>query len=471
MSSKTKAGTGEHHVFVCPQEDTPSNDTTGFQRDRHYLRIEAVRWYVNQQGNFLKKRQAGGILELVVGGDTDKATFQLGLGKYQLEQGATTAPIFDRAVLPNRRYLGGDLTIRAFVRVMREDKLLGSLLRNMAQSSLGIVAGSIATGPGSAVGTMALTAAGKSLADGIQSILKDAEGTDDVLDPGGAEGTFELSKLKGPENYIVIHRGEKLSAVTALVRELGGEPQLFRGTTPVEDGAWLLLRVRREDAYGATRPWDDDLRNARAELRELFTRWKNGDKTQDEVKKVLLATGQTDAPSLGDRFYALHQTTLRDPVLTVSEAGFEAAKIETLLQAAKKAAADNTPGALDKFWDKLERELESGSLPQTEESNLLIENAVRALAAVPMLKGLATQKKTGTKDMKMSPETFAIFTKLSTKTRNKLVDLPSQLVSGSHVSDKEARELWRGFSKLHVTQAKAKVKPARHAGLRLHTSK
>ncbi|HNT56170.1 MAG TPA: hypothetical protein PKG95_15740, partial [Anaerolineaceae bacterium] len=128
----TDAGKGEHHYYLIKRPAENPNDTAEIEARKHYLGIDAVRWFVNKQGTILTNRIASGTVHVSLANET----YDAGLGLYQLEGGARTAPIFDRPVLPNRIYPGDKITLRIYMRAIQQDTLLGGLLREMSKASL-----------------------------------------------------------------------------------------------------------------------------------------------------------------------------------------------------------------------------------------------------------------------------------------------------------------------------------------------
>jgi len=144
----TAAGRGDHHYFLLKSTDADKADNAGLEAFQHYLGVDAVRWYVNKQSNILKDRMASGTVQVGLAGNE---VYEVGLGTYELKGGARTAPVFARPILPNRVFQGGAISLKTFVRTMKQDTLLGGLLRDMSKASLEVVSGAIgaatATGP------------------------------------------------------------------------------------------------------------------------------------------------------------------------------------------------------------------------------------------------------------------------------------------------------------------------------------
>mgnify|MGYP007112110211 CR=1 FL=1 len=114
-------------------------------------------------------------------------------------------------MLPNRIYPGDKITLRIYLRAIQQDTLLGGLLREMSKASLDVIAGAV--GAATATGPMAvLLAAGASLTSGVREILNQGRRGLTILDPEGLEITLSAADLRGPETYLLIHRGMNLAA-------------------------------------------------------------------------------------------------------------------------------------------------------------------------------------------------------------------------------------------------------------------
>lgn len=357
----TRAGEGDHRFFVLKREGAPTTDRATPEVGIHYIAVDAVRWFVNRQGNWWVDRQASGAAEVLL---NNNEKYEIGLGTYELDQGARTAPVFKRPVLDNRVFLGGRLTLTVFVKAIEKHTLLGELLRNMSVASLNVVSGAIATA--TATGPQAaLLAAGSSLTGGVKSILEKGSRPLTIFDPGGASLTIDLTTLTGPENYILIHRGAALQKDRfAIKADPSGSVDVHYNGAPLDDGAWILFLVRRESTYGQTRPWYENARRIRADLDQLMRRWRSGGVTKDEVQKELTPQGSTP-PTLADRIFAEMYIIQTDFVLAEKEGIREAGDLEARLMLAREAVKRDTVAYYFDELTKMESRLNAGMQPQT----------------------------------------------------------------------------------------------------------
>lgn len=319
----TKAGEGEHRYYKLYHK-SDSKGRGHLEVDKHYLGVDAVRWYVNKKGGFFSKRMASGTVKLSLG----KEEYVVGLGRYELGSGAYTAPVFNQLILPNRAYRGGQLTVRTFVRAIKTDTLLSKLLKDMAKASVTMIAGAV--GAATATGPLPLLLkAGMSFTDGIEDILKKGKKGETVFDPGGLQVTLSKSQVKRRTTYLLIHRGAELDSKSLkLWKTQKGMTVRYRGKL-LRDGAWILYRLRRENVYGYHRPWQREAGKLRGKLKDLISDWKSRRMSQNTARNSQrkLARGVLD----------VRDQIRSDYVLTEKEMNSKVKSLLDRLQAARDA--------------------------------------------------------------------------------------------------------------------------------------
>ena len=72
----TEAGKGEHHYYLIKRQAENPKDTAEIEVRKHYLGIDAVRWFVNKQGTILTNRIARGTVHVSLANET----YEAGLG-------------------------------------------------------------------------------------------------------------------------------------------------------------------------------------------------------------------------------------------------------------------------------------------------------------------------------------------------------------------------------------------------------
>lgn len=358
-----KAGKGSYEPRT-QKLDGAAVDKTPILPRQHYLRIEVPKWYVNNQSNFMKDKIVSGTVEIKIGEENYNAI----LGTFPLSGDNRTSPVFDRALVDNRVYNGGDLTIKVFIKGIKKDTVMGGLLKNLADTALNVAVGQVATMTG--MGAIpALNDASKTLTAGVKETLNKGESQHGIFEEsGGLEKTFRKSDLAewGNETFWIAYRGDSLSGKTVKVISDGqGSYDVQVDNSPLRQGAWVLFRISRESAYGNYRPWMARAEQARNDLNSLMENWKFTAKTLAEVKTELGATLKGD--HVADRILALRSVIESDSVLSVPEQGLEKTKLMTLLGLA--IAATGKPEGYDNYFaeaKKFEDSLKKGTIPDSE---------------------------------------------------------------------------------------------------------
>jgi len=153
---------------------------------------------------------------------------------------------------------------------------------------------------------------------------------------------------------------------------------------PLEDGAWCLFRLRREDEFGGPRPWEQEARSARAELDALMTQWSLDGVTVQEVREQLKPKG-SQPPSLGDRILTVIQSIRTDWVLAEREAIAHTGKLKARLDLAQQAArTDNVQHYFDQR-DELETKLKDGQRPPRTAAKALSGEAEQVHGTRPLI--------------------------------------------------------------------------------------
>jgi D-alanyl-D-alanine carboxypeptidase len=336
----TEAGSGEAHIYRIP--GTPGGDQTPLTENQDYLGIDAIAWYVNKQSSWFRDRTASGVLIITMNDGSEK--YQTSLGTFELNNGQKMAPVFGTPVLPDRNYVGGSISTAATLTAIKKDTVLGGLINSAASAGLGIIAGMVhtasVTGP-----AQILTAAGGQLISGIQKALDDPSvKTEPLFDSGGIQLVLQAVDIKGSESYILMHRGAQLDDTKLTLGRIGALSVPFLNGQPLEDGAWLLLRLRRSQTYSGFRDWFTTAKQVRSDLSFLVLRVTNGALTKDAALKELVpSTG--GASTVWDRFAALRGVITDDGVMSEAEAQSYVGKLAAAFTAAKEAINATPAGA------------------------------------------------------------------------------------------------------------------------------
>lgn len=336
-----EAGKGEHHVYRILSPDP--NDQAKLTAGNHYIGVEAVAWYINKESSWFSDRMASGTLEIKLSNGLEK--YQAALGTFELTSGSKTAPVFERPVLNARNYRGGAITFAAMLTAIKKDTIVGGLLKSAANASLGIVSGMVETatlaGP-----VKLLTAAGEDLISGVQKVLSDTgEKREPIFSFNGLEYSLQPDFVIGPETFLLLHRGANLEEKKLKVVSDGQLLMPSYDNKILDDGAWLLLRIRRADEYTGVREWFDARRSLRGKVEDLVKDVTNGFLTKDEGLAQLKPSTSGDKTVL-DEYFRLRSIIRNDGVLSEREAGLCAGQLNTAIVAAKNAITQNNPEIL-----------------------------------------------------------------------------------------------------------------------------
>jgi hypothetical protein len=335
----TEAGQGEHHVYhIVPKDSTDKGKLTAHN---HYIGVEAVAWYINKKGNWLAQRMASGTLDIKLSGGLEE--YQAALGTFELAGGAKTAPVFDKPVLYDRNYRGGPISFTAMLSAIKKDAVIGSMLKSAANASLGIIAGMVnaatLSGP-----PKILSAAGEDIINSVRKVLCDTgENREPIFDFTGLEFAMRPESIVGPQTFLLLHRGAALDEAKLMVRTEGQLLMPFYNNAVLDDGAWLLLRIRRSDEYSGVREWFDDARKLQGRIKSLVDDVAAGFLSKEDGLAQLKPSSTGDKTLL-DEFSRLRSIINNDGVLTEREAGLYVGQLYTAILAAKKAiSSDQNP--------------------------------------------------------------------------------------------------------------------------------
>jgi len=364
----TEAGRGEHHIYkIGPQGGT---DRAKLTAGNHYVGVDAVSWFINKQSSWFSDRLASGTLNIKMSGGLEE--YQVALGAFSQPGGARIAPVFEKPVLNDRNYRGGTISFLCMLSVVRKDAVLTGMFKTAASASLSIVAGMVetatVTGPAGILG-----AAGRDIIDRVHKALTDTSlKCEPIFDFSNADFKLRPEEVVGPEVYILFHRGAALTeaglsvklGVDSMNTGLSVKRQSeiimpYYDGAPLEDGAWLLLRVRRSDEYSGVRSWFAESNKLRSRIKSLVDDVKAGLVTKDDGLNELKPSGTGDKTIL-DEFFRLRAIIYSDGVLSEREAGAQVGLLYTAILAARDAIKKQNPQLLTATVGSLSESLARG---------------------------------------------------------------------------------------------------------------
>ncbi len=343
----TAAGKGDHHVYRIMPSDV--SDQTVLTAGNHYIGVDAVAWFINKADGWFTSSMASGTLDIRLSSGLEK--YQAALGTFELKGGAKVAPVFERPILPDRNFRGGPITIAASLTALKKDTVVAGLLKSAANASLKIVAGMVETA-GIGGPAQLLTAAGEDLIGGVKKLLSDtAQKREPIFDVSGIEYTIQPDQVVGSHVFLLLHRGVTLSESDLKVRLKGQLLLPFLGDTVLDDGAWLLLRIRRRDEYSGVRDWYERAKALRGKIRTLVQDAASGVLPKAKALDLLNPSATGDV-SVFDEFSKLRTIILNDGVLSEREAGLNVGQLNAMLTAAREAI---NQGAAEIFSSEMEK--------------------------------------------------------------------------------------------------------------------
>jgi hypothetical protein len=369
----TEAGKGEHRVYrIVP--NSPDHDP--LMANHHYFGVDAVAWFINKDSSWFTDRMASGTLDLSI---ASVEKYEAALGTFELKDGSHIAPVFDRPVLPDRNYTGGFITFDASLTAIKKDTVIAGILKSAAAASLDVVQGMVQTataaGPAQILG-----AAGGELIGGVKKFLSDTKDKrEPIFDFSGIEITLQPEKIVGPEIYLLLHRGALLDEKSLSVQPQGQLTLPTVNGVILDDGAWLLLRLRRTLAYSGTRDWFSAARALRNRIDNLVNDFKNNVISQTDALQQLKPS-QSGSSTIFDEFLRLRAVIQNDGVLTEQEASLYVGQLRTQIVGATQAIQQGSPAHLDSLLKATRQALSAGDAMPSEAASAYNEEgaALRA---------------------------------------------------------------------------------------------
>ncbi|HEX3625144.1 MAG TPA: hypothetical protein VH280_06950 [Verrucomicrobiae bacterium] len=353
-------GNGDASYYILRNT---SGDNTKFDQQNDYVRIDAVSWFVNKQGNWIKSVIASGSVSITV----DGTAYSFPLGGYALAKGAKTAPIFELPLIPTTPWDGSPITFGAKLVGLRNDTTFGAILQQLANTAVSY--GSAALGTASFMTAYpGLSQVSSSLTQTADSLVQKL-GSDEVPifdQTSGIAATLYSQELYGNQFFILFYKGRQLdqSRLDISTNDSGVQEVLENGKK-LQDGAWILFRVTRENNYAGPRPWTDQLNQALNQLDVQMKLFQADPTTGDTVIKSLQNTGQnTGKPqSLGDQFTFIGNLINQDMALTEKQRLAELTRVGLYPTFAKKAIQGNNAEGFFNDVATLENPGQTASVP------------------------------------------------------------------------------------------------------------
>ncbi len=181
----------------------------------------------------------------------------------------------------------------------------------------------------------------------------------------------------GHENYVLIHRGKNLDLNKLSLRLAGHSVEdVLYDSKPLDDGAWILIRLRREDNFGSPRPWRLDAQRVVTDIDNLIDRFFMEDIDESSAKAVLKVSGG-EPETIGDRVEAVKTKIRNDFALTDRERLLESGKVKAYRKIALQAIRQNDESL---YWNERKKtvaSLTAGVQPPQLFASVLSEEAMK----------------------------------------------------------------------------------------------
>jgi hypothetical protein len=351
---------------------TESDDKAKLTARNHYVGIDAVAWYVNKESNWFKDRMASGTFEAKLSSGLEN--YDVALGTFELKDGSKIAPIFDRAVVPDRNYRGGNITLHAQLSAIKNDTAMAGILKSAANATLGLTAGMVSTASATSGPSKLLAAAGGEIISGVKNLLSGtAEKKETIFDFTGIEYTIRPDEIAGPEAYILFHRGAKLNENQLLIKKHGQLYLPFYNNILLNDGAWILIRIRRSDEYSGVREWYEAVKELRMRITSMVDAFFDGINDKDVAISDFQSTASGGKTTM-DEYLRIRSIIENDGVISEREAGFHILNLRARMNAARQAISSDNRQLYDAEINKFNNAVATKSVPTSNLVNGYVED-------------------------------------------------------------------------------------------------
>jgi len=363
-----EAGRGEHHIYKIVPHD--ASDQAQLTAGSHYVGVDAVSWFINKKGSWFSNRLAAGCLHIKMGGGSEN--YPVSLGAFNLSGGSRIAPVVEKPILRDRSYRGGPISFCAMLCAVNKNDVVHGMIKSATEASLEIVYGMVETatltGP-----TGVLCAASEDIIGNVQKVLTDTSlKCETIFDFSGLEYNLPPEAMVGPQVFVLFHRGANLDARELSVKHgvdldkpgLSVKPQSqilmpYYENAPLEDGAWLMLRIRRCNEYSGFRSWFSDVGELLSRIKRLVDDVKAGAITENHGLAQLRRSRIGDK-TIVDEFFRLRSIICNDGVISEREAAAQVGLLYIAILAAKDAIQNLNPKILTDTFGQATKALSKG---------------------------------------------------------------------------------------------------------------
>ena len=362
-----EAGVGEQRIYKIVPHD--AGDRAKLTAGNHYVGVDAVSWFINRKSSWFSNRMASGTLDIKMAGGTEN--YPVALGVFNPSRASKIVPLFERPILRDRNYRGGPISFSVKLCAVNKDAVIHGVLKSASESSLEIIDGMVetatTTGPAGV-----LRAASYDIINNVQKVLTDTRLKCEALfDVSGLEYNLFPESMVGPQVFILFHRGASLheSGLEVGRGAESHEPGLpfkphevlmpYYENAPLEDGAWILLRIRRCDECSGFRSWFTDVGEFLGKIKRVVEDVKAGLITENNGLAQLRRSRLGDKTIL-DEFFGLRSVICNDGVVSRREAAAQVGLLYIAILAAKDAIKNLDPQILTDTVNQATKALSQG---------------------------------------------------------------------------------------------------------------
>ena len=248
-----------------------------------YLGISIVALYVNKESGWLNERIVIGAAEVTIG---DNKVQRL-LGPFTVQKETKFAPTYEVSLLQDQPYRGDNVKIKIMLRADKKDTPMKPVLEALVGWGARI-GGSylplILPGINIPMPARSSDSANDTLLESMKQFIFSSKTQEPIFDiQSGIEFELKEVDLLQKEVFVLIHRGQPLHAFNIHVRKsVNGSSAAINPTLYVRsedgsefafgDGAFVLLRIKRDMVLNRARQWDAAEDGLYAELNNIKAR-------------------------------------------------------------------------------------------------------------------------------------------------------------------------------------------------------
>jgi hypothetical protein len=196
--------------------------------------------------------------------------------------------------------------------------------------------------------------------------------------------TLRGNQILGPDTFLLLHRGSRLDRQRLSVLDQGVVPVPAYEQQPLQDGVWLLLRLRRVSEFPVERPWFTLFRQWIGEVVSLVDDAQAQVSTTQSALKALTPDSESSS-RLYDLYRQVRGDILKDGVLSQVEAAGYAGTLSTYRRLAIESIQTADYGKFFGQLPLLTAGIETGRAPSAAIEGVYRSERAAAASVRPIL--------------------------------------------------------------------------------------